>query len=398
MNKTRSLIAAICVATIGTSASFAQNNDDTNYAPASYAPAPYSTLYAEESADVDVAEEGGEEDVDRWFSGSMVGTWLDGFLREGNGRAANLNQIWLTGEKAIDTSLRPIDFGGRIDAVFGTTNAQCADGGFDGKWGVSGDGYATSLYQAYGEIGINKLTAKIGKFGTLLGFEPFDNAPCALNTHTYMYNHEPMTHCGVLFNYALADPFSLDFGMVSGTDNSFENNFGDTGFLFGASFTPEENFSLSYASQLNQTHADNYGSFSWGYYALGGDDVGDKNEYLQTVTLTTNLSDQLGIVLTTNYGTMEDRAEQIERYRQIGAAGYILYKVTDRLDANLRYEYYTQKLVQEDVEARYHDVGFAFIYRPTDHIFVRPDARYDWVDEGEKSDGFTGAVSCGLTF
>ena len=213
-----------------------------------------------------------------------------------------------------------------------------------------------------------------------------------------MYNNEPMTHCGVLFNYAFADPFSIDFGMVAGSDNSFENHFGDTGFLFGATFSPDDNFSLSYASALKQTHADNFGSFSWGYYELGGAAIGDKNEYLQTVTLETQLSDQLGIALTTNYGTMEDRKEKLERFRQIGAAGYIFYKVTDKLDANVRYEYYTQKLVQEKVEARYHDVGFALIYRPTDHVFIRPDARYDWVDVGAKDDGFTGAVSCGLTF
>ena len=421
MNKKNSIIATICAALVGSSAAFAANLDNygaagyapasyapADYAPASYAPsygqpvgtygyAPYAVPYAEEvEGDVEFGGEVVEEE--KWISGSMVGSWYDGFLRKGNGHAANLNQIWLTGEKKVDTSVRPFDIGGRVDAIFGTLNAQCADGGFDGKWGVSGDGYATSLYQAYGEIGLNKLTAKIGKFGTLLGYEPVDNVPCALNTHTYMYNNEPMTHCGVLFNYAFADPFSIDFGMVAGSDNSFENHFGDTGFLFGATFSPDDNFSLSYASALNQTHADNFGSFSWGYYELGGAAIGDKNEYLQTVTLETQLSDQLGIALTTNYGTMEDRKEKLERFRQIGAAGYIFYKVTDKLDANVRYEYYTQKLVQEKVEARYHDVGFALIYRPTDHVFIRPDARYDWVDVGAKDDVFTGAVSCGLTF
>ena len=412
------MAAALCAAIYGGTAAFAGELDDPTNAPApatvdaSQVPhttavasqakphyAPYSSAYGEEV--VFDGSAAAPEEV-KWFSGSMVGSWYDGFLRKGNGRATNLNQIWLTGEKTIDTTGKGFDVGGRVDALFGTTNAQCVDGGFDGKWGVSGDGYAASMYQAYAEVGVGKLSAKIGKFGTIIGYEPVDNVPCALNTHTYMYGHEPSAHTGVLFNYTPGDVLSFDFGMVSGFDNSFENYNGDSGFLFGVTLKPAENLSLNYSSGLMQRHNAEFAEF---HYALSDMAFGlpNLNAYLQSITLESDLSDQLGVAVTTNYGSWQDRETKDEVYRQVGVAGYLFYKLTDKLDANLRYEYYTQRLVpgpriEVDGKGRYHDLGFAFNYHPTQNIFVRPDARYDWVNEGEKDGGFTGAVAFGMTF
>lgn len=90
--------------------------------------------------------------------------------------------------------------------------------------------------------------------------------------------------------------------------------------------------------------------------------------------------------------------KHIERYRQLGAAGYLFYKLTDKLDLNVRYEYYTQRIVLRKIDARYHDLGFALVYRPIENFFLRPDLQYDWIDEGARDDGLSGAVSCGITF
>ncbi len=414
MKKNICMATALCAAIFGGGAALGEDLDVATNAPApatieatqaQHSYAPYSTAYAEAAAEpdsaapaVNVAPVASAEDV-KWFSGSMVGSWYDGFLRKGNGHATNLNQIWLTGEKKVDTKYKGVDFGGRVDALFGTTNAQCVDGGFDGRWGVSGDGYAASIYQAYAEVGVGKLSAKIGKFGTIIGYEPFDNVPCALNTHTYMFNHEPTAHSGVLFNYAPGDVLSFDFGMVSGFDNSLGNRNGDTGFLFGATLNPAENLTLSYASGLMQTHNAEFNEF---HYGLAGKYAGmalpNMNQYLQTVTLSSQLCEQLGIAVTTNYGSWTDRATKEELYRQVGVAGYVFNKLTDKLDANIRYEYYTQTYVPGSDKGRYHDLGFAFYYRPTENVFVRPDARYDWAVEDGSDSGFTGAVSVGVTF
>ena len=354
-----------------------------------------------------------EEEPEKWLSGSVVGSWADGFGQVGD--RWQFNQVWMTIQKSADTNL-PYDFGYHFDAVFGTNNLQCAgDGGFDGKWGVSGDGYAASLYQAYLEASIGKLSGKFGKFGTLLGYESVDASANAFATHSHMFNNEPATHSGGLFTWAPADALELNVGLVAGADNSWQNYRGDSGFLFGATLNLDERVSISYASELLQTHSElgeNRAAQSWGYYELGGFPIGDQNEYLQTVTAELKFTDQLSYAFTTNYGTMEDRATKTHRYNQYGFANYLTYAFTDCFSTALRYEYYLRELDSkgmpagyvnlpdaEKVKGKYHDVSFALTYKPVENIFILPEIRYDWVNAGGfKDNGVTGAVAFGIVY
>ena len=153
-----------------------------------------------------------------------------------------------------------------------------------------------------------------------------------------------------------------------------------------------------------QTHNAESDIFHYSYAErFGGLPLPNMNQYLQSVTLDSKLNDQLSVALTTNYGTWEDRETKEELYRQVGVAGYVFYKLTDKLDANVRYEYYSQKIlptqkIEISGKGRYHDLGAALYYRPTENIFLRPEARYDWAVEEEKDSGFTCGVAFGMTF
>ena len=362
-------------------------------------------------------EVGAPEEQGKLISGSIVGSWADGFGQGGD--VWQLNQVWLTSEKIARTEPGMVDFGYRVDALFGTNILQSSDG-FDGKWGVSGDGYGASIYQAYGEIGWGKLALKGGKFGTNIGIESVDASANDFATHSHMFRHEPATHTGGLFTFHATDNFSLDFGMVSGVDNSFDNRRGDTGFLFGANLDLAENVSVSYAGALSQVHSElgeNRAATSWGYYDdLFGVPVGDNDEYLQTITATINFTDKFSYSFATNYGTMSDRRAHDARYGQLGFANYFGYQLTECLKAAVRYEYYTQWL--EDAGKPFgafapwaerrqniHDVSFSLVYKPIENIFILPEVRYDWIETGDvknhfsvKDDGLTGAVACGIVF
>lgn len=353
-----------------------------------------------------------EEDFHKLFTGSIVGSWQDGYGHEGANW--NMNQVWLSSEREVDPNRGGLDYGYRVDGVFGTNILQSADG-FDGKWGVSNDGYGASLYQAYGQLGYGKLSLKAGKFGTTIGYESVDCSQNDFVTHTHMFDHEPTTHTGGLFTFQLADTFSLDFGLVSGIDNSFDNRRGDTGFLFGANLDLAENVSVSYAGELSQIHSvygENRLGTAYGYYDIGGLMVGDSDEYLQTITANIDFTDRLSYAFTTNYGTMQDRATRNSRYGQLGFANYLTYMLTDQLKAGVRYEYYTQWLdeagrLPDLTESRQncHDVSFALTYKPIEFLFIQPEVRYDWIETGnvkdkitDKEDGVTGSVACGITF
>ena len=141
------------------SAAMAVDLDAMNATPAYHGPrvasimSPYSQEVAIEGSQVDLAE---IEEPEPFLSGNIVGSWKDGYL----GHDASLTQAWLTAQKGVD-SLKPFDLGFRVDSIFGTEIGQCyGDEGFDGKWGVSGDGYGASIYQAYVEVGMGKTLRK----------------------------------------------------------------------------------------------------------------------------------------------------------------------------------------------------------------------------------------------
>ena len=348
------------------------------------------------------------------ISGSIVGSWADGFGQGGD--AWQMNQVWLTSEKVYDAKRGTLDLGYRVDALFGTNILQSADG-FDGKWGVSGDGYGASIFQAYGQLGYGMLSVKAGKIGTVVGYESVDASANPFATHSHMFMHEPATHTGGLFTLAPTDTFSLDFGMVSGIDNSFDNRRGDSGFLFGAHLDLAENFSLSYGGSLAQVHSElgeNRLGTSFGYYEelLLGIPIGDSDEYLQTITAEMQFTDKFSYAFTTNYGVMSDRANHDSRYGQLGFANYFNYQMFDQLSAHVRYEYYTQWLDDagrpeflREMRQNIHDVSFSLLYKPCESLFILPEVRYDWIETGNvkdnltiKADGVTGAVACGVVF
>ncbi len=387
------------IAVIGGSAAMGVDLDNLNGAPAQ-GPKVASAMAPVSMENPEVSFDAEPEEPERWISGHLVGSWTDGFVSEGS--PWSLDEAWMTVQKSVDSNL-PFDIGYRVDALFGRENAQCyGDGGFDGKWGVSDDGYGASIYQGYAEIGLGKLSAKVGKFGTLLGVESFDAAECDFKTHSYQYENEPLTHSGVLFDYAPGDVLDLNFGLVAGADNSFGNRWGDTGFLFGATLNLDEHFSIGYASELMQVHSalgEQRSAQSAGYYELGGEDIADQNEYLQTVSVNLDLAENLHYTFGTNYGTMADRATKTHRYSQYGFANYLTHDVNDKLSHSVRYEYYLQKLqTGEKNEGRFHDLSYAIKYKPCENVYLLPEIRYDWVEAEGKDNGVTGAVAVGVLF
>ncbi|MBQ2555129.1 MAG: hypothetical protein II561_01120, partial [Thermoguttaceae bacterium] len=133
------LLASLIGATTLGSSAFAYNyvfrsipeTSDAAAATPAAATAPYAVDGSYEIGAYEAPE------ANKLFSGSIVGSWADGFGQSGN--RWNMNQVWLTSEREVSGDPGRIDLGYRVDALFGTNNLQSSDG-FDGKWGVSGDG------------------------------------------------------------------------------------------------------------------------------------------------------------------------------------------------------------------------------------------------------------------
>jgi len=357
----------------------------------------------------DITNEASKEASKRWLSGSIVGTYWDGYVREGT--PFQLNQVWLTSERTADTAEKPFNWGYSLDAIFGTTLAQSSgDGGFDGRWGVSGDGMGASLAQASATGAAGPFSLTFGKFFTPLGYESFDASKRDFASTSYMYYHESGTHCGGMVQYQMNDRLSFGFGLANGADCSLEDRFGDCGYLFTAGWTVSDRLEISYAGEIDKVQSrlgENRALVSYDYYdTLNGLSVAGPDEYLQTIVVKSTVSDRLSYSFVTNYGTMTDREESLQRYGEFAFAHYFTYKITDRLSSAFRYEYFSQWLTEAGKnpasetsgEEHYHAITANITVKPAEAAYIRPEVRYDWKHYGNNTSGFTGAVSCGVLF
>ncbi len=373
---------------------------------------------SEESADVaetqeaviaQAAEQAGEVQYVEYeqrtkFSGHVSASWWDGFTRNDN--STNLDQVWLTADRAIDTEKYGADWGFHVDAVFGISNGQCyGDETFDGKWGESEDGYCGSLFQAYAELGVEKLSVKLGKFGTPIGYESLNELENQFISYSYMYEHEPLTHCGALVTYAMNDKLSFFGGISAGADDGFENPNGDIGLMFGGSYQITDRLNIGYSGLWQSVHGSERSLLGFDYYdVFMGADLGDSEEFIQTVAVSWDITEKLNYTFVTNYMGLNSQESNNTVYGNVGLGNYFTYTLTDKISLGMRYEWFHQWVTDEadyDSEfgsANYHELSFFANYNISEHFFVRPEVRYDWVDEGAKDDGFSGGMMCGIMF
>jgi hypothetical protein len=142
----------------------------------------------------------------------------------------NLYQLNLFIEKAVTKSTN-WDVGGRFDFMFGTdTRYTQATGHWDMGLISQRDlrFYDIALPQAYVEVFApigNGLSAKLGHFYTIIGYESVTSPPNFFSSHSYSFKSSPFTATGALFNYEINKQWSINLGAVTGADN-FDRDLG----------------------------------------------------------------------------------------------------------------------------------------------------------------------------
>ncbi len=194
-----------------------------------------------------------------------------------------LAQQWLYAEKVADGECG-LGFGGRIDYLYGTDAPDTqAFGVNNGHWDTSWDnndnsGYGHALPQVYGEVAYGNLSAKVGKFFTIIGQEVVAATGNFFYSRQFtFYNAEPFTHTGVLTNYKIDDDTSVWNGYVLGWDSGFEDN-GDA-YIGGISRTLNDYQSLIFTTALGRFND-----------RVGARERGEIFSWIVTTSLTDNLT------------------------------------------------------------------------------------------------------------
>ncbi|GHT11318.1 hypothetical protein FACS1894170_04710 [Planctomycetales bacterium] len=202
--------------------------------------------------------------LDRW----TVGGFMEGTIRVNNHGARsngdifsggnestdfNLNQLWLTVGREMDTS-KGFDWGATAAFCFGMDGPNIAkwhDQSFDYKWGSGDYGLATNNLKVL--LGYKKLSVEAGIFGTPLGWEGTESWDNFFMSGALINSMMPTSHLGFLAHYELSDRLTLSGGLTNGFDNG-GNRFHDKAFVGGFEFQLTDNTNVAYTVIVGSTH------------------------------------------------------------------------------------------------------------------------------------------------
>ncbi len=335
-----------------------------------------------------------------------------------------LNQLNIFAQRAVAAEGDAWDFGGRVDAMFGTDSIFTQAYGVPaldvnsgaiknrGNWDLNLLGsdsnrfYDIALPQAYAEayapIG-NGLNIKAGHFYTPIGYETVPAPDNFFYSHAYTMQYgEPFTHTGIMANYAVDKNWAVMGGTTTGSatggwDGSFNQQLGNWGGLAGATWTSDDkgtsaNISGTYGDTSEQS------SKKWGLYSI---------------VLKHNITAKTHLVLQHDHGfangiLINGNYKDAEWY---GINSHLTYDVKDNLTAGIRAEWFRDQdgfRVWSPMRvssassnglnsyasgglgnysgsnfgsgASYYGITAGMNWKPMKWLNIRPNVRYDWVD------------------
>ncbi len=318
--------------------------------------------------------------VGGWLSGGIYANgWSnsDNNLPLRNETRGALDQMWIFAEKEVCTQGCGIDWGGRVDFMFGAdapyTQAgpdhntlpmfeDAHDDGWDHAWDTSADDrYGFAMPQLYGEIGVNDLTVRVGHFYSLIGYESVPAVNNFFYSHSYALGIEPITHMGALASYRLHDSIEVTGGITNGWDNGWLNPTEAATFLGKLSLQLTESMKLDYALSFGQ---------------LGpGNDV-----TLHSLIFDWQLSRRWQYVLQANYGTDCGHAADVRQ--DYGMNQYLFYRLNACWKIGTRVEWLRGETFRTvgfgtDVFETRTGLSFGANYSPCAALIIRPEIRWD---------------------
>lgn len=284
----------------------------------------------------------------------------------------NLEQLNLFVERQSFTSANEWGIGGRFDFMFGLDAPYTqATGHWDQKLISDNDlrHYKIALPQLYAEVYApiaNGITAKIGHFYSIIGYESVPSPPNFFYSHSYSMKSSPFTHTGVLLSYPLQKDLILYSGTVTGADN-FDRQFGAWSYLGG----------FNWNSANKET--------VFGFSVLNGDvseTVDDNLTYISAV-FQYHINERLHYVLQHDRGWQNNAlGANTQTADWYAIVQYLTYAIDDSLGVGLRAEWFRDQngFRYSAGEAGYYAVTAGLNWKPLKWLTVRPEVRYDWAD------------------
>ncbi|MCL2303991.1 MAG: porin [Planctomycetaceae bacterium] len=332
-----------------------------------------------------------------------------------------MNQLYLTGGRAVNSEACIWDIGGRVDLLYGTdyyfTSAlgwetrTTLDGydvldprGADSRWN-SNEGprrggrtamYGLSMPQVYGEIQAPMGTnVKLGHFYSPMGHESVMATQNFFYSHSYsMMYGEPTTLTGMLLSQRITQNWTGYFGIHRGWDK-WETPIDSISYLAGVKWE-------NYCRTTSVGFLLNTGKDCWNNTSMPRQETNRMNySLIFSHQLCPNLhyvlQHDLGIDQDVAYGTGIDVAGANYNYSRLqpldgkwySVAQYLYLQMTDTLAFGCRAEWFKDENHSRVLGAvpvnwvegdEYVELTLGFNWKPTPFMTLRPEVRWDWIE------------------
>ncbi len=290
---------------------------------------------------------------------------------------AMVNQLWLYAEKPCDTGGEGFDLGARVDVLFGSDwrVAYAFGFGLEDRINQSRELYGLALPQFYVEAGWNKLSIKLGRMAGIFGYEMIPPMGNFFYSRSYHICYtEPLLMTGLLAKYPLTDQLTAHAGVHQGY-RRFENN----------------NDKYNFHGGLKWTACDGMYSFAYALDTGKIDNAGQQNQYLQSLVLTLQLTDNLRYACHSDLGIL-DGPTQSEWY---GISQTLVHTLDERWSVGARMEIFRDDdgavifgvgnlpnargwLGAPGYAGNFNELSLGVNWKPKSNVYVRPEVRWDW--------------------
>ncbi len=299
-----------------------------------------------------------------------------------------LNQLYLTLQRAPDNPGDGLSWGSRVDLLFGTDyifvqsdGLETKPGGDNALNGVTAANGAPALYglaipQAYVDLACNRFRVRLGHFYSIAGYEGVAATSNFFHSHAYALQYgEPLTHSGGLVSWT-GDQMTVQAGVVNqwNTTNGIND---EATFLGGIAFAGR-NSSLGITAISGQ--------------ADGFTTSGQRSMY--SVVWQTAISDRLAYVLQHDLAYQENALAANDDATWYGITQYLFLALNDQWRLGMRYEWFRDAdgarlasmyvrngglgLPAAGFAGAYHNATFGANWVPNANLTVRPEVRWDW--------------------
>lgn len=311
-------------------------------------------------------------------------------------RDGQLNQLYGVVEKTIDTGGCGWDYGGRLDVLYGTDWIYNTQQGWEtDQAGNLLNGWNSSPYyglvtpQAYGEIGYNDLSLKVGRFYTILGYEVVTAPNNFFATHAYTMQYaEPFSHTGGLLTWKASDNWTLLGGLVNGWDR-FDGISDRVAGMGGVVYTPDHEQYTITLTGISGTEP-TFGS--------PDDDFSTRSMY--SLVFNWNINDRWNYVLQHDNGWQHNGLARGTDAEWYGINQYLFYTINDCWKAGLRAEWFRDddgvrvagvrpdnggdlgnvSATPGGYAGNFYEISLGLNWTPHANLIVRPEIRYDWYE------------------